>query len=661
MSIKKKFSWYEKAIIFISLSVLVWGSLGLINSRISVIREYLPDFLLSKNEKAILQNTSYLSPVGMTGTCSNTQNVNSSNNVYATCTAVGQTIIVSNFSLLQSEGGSIPEDSRTYIQGFDIEVEGNEDCFGGNYQTNFTLSKDGGATYYTETQGHSQLFNSGSDSEMSWSEGYGSVSIINDLGGTATNGDSPIRWNYTDISNKNFRVKFQVSSVCAGNLNIDNIKINVGFTNPPTNNITTSDLDNPEIYHLSISDITNPINLSNIYVYIPFDWNDTVHGTGGLESNTLLRQADYHPNSLEPYDFGNIDPIINSTCGIIGNGACFNGSIPGVTINRGDGYLFYGTDNFTIGYWAFVNATSNGRRTFTGTNHYMALRNTGVMAWELFNATATALKHDICASPYQYSRSQWEYWTAVWIRNSSGGFALLYQNGSLAVTCSVPMMETQLMTVDRIGGTGTASTNWRGNIDQFIIIKTALNSSQVADLYNNQSKIFYPRGELVFSNLNIAPNNTLNLSVSGVVPIGTSINVSFGRKSGASYIYDNEFAFSGLSLNNSIIDTPSNYSIKYIFYSDANQDITPIINRSDIKSYYQQPCYYTGGNWAINCSNNCNINRTSYLDSGSNITVFGDGNMSFTSNLTGWNNFIFGSTGNACTGILLNGNRVTPR
>lgn len=59
----------------------------------------------------------------------------------------------------------------------------------------------------------------------------------------------------------------------------------------------------------------------------------------------------------------------------------------------------------------------------------------------------------------------------------------------------------------------SATNSWNGTIDDVMLFDIALNSSQVLDIYNNQSARFATQGNISFWNLESGANTTVNISI----------------------------------------------------------------------------------------------------------------------------------------------------
>jgi len=71
-------------------------------------------------------------------------------------------------------------------------------------------------------------------------------------------------------------------------------------------------------------------------------------------------------------------------------------------------------------------------------------------------------------------------------------------------------------------------------------------------------------------------------------------------------------------------------------------------------------CTYSSGNWEITCSDNCVINSNVVMDTNSNLSIIGEGNILFSANVTGFKNYLVSgiSSSQKCNVIFANGARL---
>ncbi len=607
-----------------------------------------------------LSTTDFLDPTLTQGTFTLSNNTQISDDIYARTKVLNAYINASNFNLLQSEGGNIPEGA--YIQGMDVQVESYHDCLLGDMALGLSISGDNGATYQV-----TKTISVVDSTELYYSISNYATPETSDEGGTG------LIWNTTMLSNANFKIKVKlISSSCGLTfIYIDHLRLKIGWTPPSISNITYQDLDNPKVYHLDYSTATPTINSTNIISYIPFDWNDTSTGVGGI-----FRFLDYHPSDIELYTgiFGK-QPIINSTC-LFGTCGWFDGSSKELLEST---HSRFDLDSVTVNAWVYSKsfktestavAFGTGDAT-VGANkpdwRIGMVGNTGNEGRGGFQATNSGGTILACKSPNNFTANSWIMITGV--KNATGLY--YYENGVLINgTCpltgvlqksnlqySNPLLSVGASFQASIGG---YSSFWNGSIDEVLVLNTALNSSQILTLYNNQTKRFYSKGEKIFYGYNIGSNNTINISALLVEPQGTMLNVTIGRQFGGSFIYDGaEYKFNSSDIS---VSTPNNFTIKVIFYSDLNQYLTPVLNESfSIVSYFKNSCGYSSGNWNINRADNCIITSNVAGNSGANMTVSGTGNFTINGiNISGFDDYIFKKdcAGSNCNDFVITNVRI---
>ena len=144
----------------------------------------------------------------------------------------------------------------------------------------------------------------------------------------------------------------------------------------------------------------------------------------------------------------------------------------------------------------------------------------------------------------------------------------------------------------RLGNNPSFVRDFNGTIDEVMILNITLNSSQILQLYNNQSSRFFPRGEQIFKSLNVSGDGTenrVNITINSTTYFSSMINVSIGNSSGSDYVYYPEVNFSNNFVSNVSIGNPNNMSLKFIFYAgniSTNSFITPTLeNNINVTSY----------------------------------------------------------------------------
>ena len=557
----------------------------------------------------ILSTTSYKHAGISTGSFTNSKNANISDDTYATATAIGQEINQTNFNFLTDEGGNITNGS--YIQGIDIQIEAKHDCFRDDIVLNLSLSGNNGTTYKTTLQ-----------LTITSTEGY-IYSSEYDYPEKSDTGGNNVKWTTDELRNGNFTIKIIPHLFCTGgSLYIDDIKVNIGWTAPSITNVTNTNLDvyNVQgnlIYYLANSDLTSTINSNNIISYVAFDWDDT-------QGSTQF-SSDYHPSSEEFYQNTLQNPIINSTCGLYGLGGCFNGTQYLYELEHSRLRL----ENFTISAWTYDKSSASGKSVVAfGNKLGSGIPITFAQDWTLRKRQGGKMEvgFTYANGTYMFCRNTittnnvWIHY--VGIKNSTT--LSLYKNGVLDASCNIDpngiLLHTYpgappFLSIGSIRDVTLFTQFWLGNLDEIMVLDTALNSSDVLTMYNNQSKRFYPRGELVFPNQNIGANNTINISAQMVIPSGTSFNISIGNKSGSTYVYNPEIFYNSTQmssiavLNNISINTldNTNFSIKFIFYPDSNQFISPVLNQTINVLGYNSSAVAGATNYVISATQSLNI------------------------------------------------------
>ncbi len=568
----------------------------------------------------------YANPDIFIGQFSNRENVFLSDNQRANSTSVPANIST-NFNFLESDGGIIPDGA--FINGFEFSVESRIDATPGTSTLFATLAE--GPFFYTRDVTFA-FFTSSSDNVKTF-EGDGII---------PTDQHSWFhKWDYTELDNSSFFATITVESANR-EVQIDQIRIRVYYEPPPVLNNT----DDTNFFHTSFGD-GNIINQNNTLIYLPMDLEKMKFGKKMTPSGTLwFESRDHLQNNLT------VVP------GIYGDAYKFDNSL--------QPYLAFpyrehtrGLTNITISAW--INMTSISTRTIASQDVTFSLSGADV-SWRLQNVVdrirLITMNNTVpfgrsnsvnCDSADAVTFGEWQHVVATY----NGTTTKMYINGSLSSTCT--NQQGELRNIDgasnnlgtirvgcRLQAPNTASC-WDGGIDEFMLLDVALNESEVSALYNGEIDRFFPRSERIFTEQSLTgTNNTINLSITSATPLDSSINVSIGDGSGGTYAYGNEIA---TPYEDITIDNPGNFSIKFIFHSSTNNFLTPVMNNTFgfaefLVSEVSDSCTYVGGNWDIDCSDNCSLTSNVAIDPGGNVSIIGTGTFQGLQNITNLKNLL---------------------
>lgn len=146
----------------------------------------------------------------------------------------------------------------------------------------------------------------------------------------------------------------------------------------------------------------------------------------------------------------------------------------------------------------------------------------------------------------------------------------LYVNGVAEGTCDYQCAISALTSPLFIGKySGGATQNFNGTMDEITLWNYSLSALDILDLYNSQLERFYPQGTMLFENLNLGTNDTVNVSIINCQELnGTDIYASVNAGSKTAFDANceaNEISITGSAsnMNLTIWYNPTEYN----FYS----------------------------------------------------------------------------------------------
>ena len=350
----------------------------------------------------------------------------------------------------------------------------------------------------------------------------------------------------------------------------------------------------------------NP-NLSNAYDSIGINNGTFSNGAQyGYDNSGLVA---YYPfdvqensanNKTYDYSGNNFDGTLtngaafNASCGLgYGNCYSFDGSNDKITVTSSPSFAI--TNDITILIWIKpFNGLTATTRPLDKNGDWTVIKDVTVSNGKLaFYNWKNAIYSPQVSVPQ-------DTWTQIAFVGSIGdGKIHAYQNGTEVGTGTAGFTgitySTQML---GIGARGDAGQNpFNGSIDEVMIFNTALNSSQILDIYNNQSQRFKTAGTQTLKSQNISQGyNSINLSASNYLRTkNTNLSTKLGLwnvnqtiGSGTAYkdydLGEHWAEFNGAS---SYVNTTLYYS------ANTNLTISTWVNMKNAMNY---PMILTAGN-----------------------------------------------------------------
>jgi hypothetical protein len=274
------------------------------------------------------------------------------------------------------------------------------------------------------------------------------------------------------------------------------------------------------VYNLTVVDgNVAGVNVSgrlNNYTYLTVD--------GGIYSNVVAYFPFDKDSSTTAYDLSNNNltgtytngAYSSSICGKYDDGACFDGS---------NDYIVTGTINMnttSITYMGWIKPYP------TASNDFIMRSGTSNPQYDMVYTSGAfyCSGNGSVTSSIALTQGQWQHVACV----HNGTDLLFYHNGIFNNSASAPYpANTNRITLGSY--TGGSSYSYKGSIDEFMAFNSALNSSQISDIYNNQSQRHFQQGIEYTPQITLSSpsNNSVNFSITDYeTNYNTSINVSMG-------------------------------------------------------------------------------------------------------------------------------------
>lgn len=399
------------------------------------------------------------------------------------------------------------------------------------------------------------------------------------------------------------------------------------------------------------------INITNITSYDSTD-NNITSEDGGFSHITLndTRLVVYIPfdvNTTLAYDW------VGSADGVYGNEATYTNS--GIT---GGAIDLDGTDDYVDAYNGF-NMSLWGEITVS----VWVKHDTGaeaatndIVSWWWFRGAAPWDSEGWVLTHHSNDQYFWQIsgkdsvtggtvsvnWTHV-VGTYNGSHMVLYVDGSSVDSAgglSGNLPDVSYVESIVIGSQYTqdpaiiSGNHFEGLIDEVMIWNRSLTSTEVSNLYSNQSYRFKTPANQSFPNINISQNgsyNRVNVTVNTTQNAGSSMKLRIAEYDGN--VFQNNTAWESItSGNNQVISfnistSTDNITLQFNYSTDSNNFFSPILSGDIVIESWQTPaaaasntcsCPSINVNWNISMSDNCNITATCNIGSGVlNITGSG--------------------------------------
>lgn len=187
------------------------------------------------------------------------------------------------------------------------------------------------------------------------------------------------------------------------------------------------------------------------------------------------------------------------------NSLSFNGSADYVLL--GDNFNFERTDSFTLSAWvrrmgstlAMIVTKQSSAGVFPGWQ--LRMDASGAIRFILVNTAANNALARVTTS-YVLPSNEWVHVVATYAGTSAPSGMAIYANGvSQTLTTGQDNLSASILTSTQaqISGRDTTTNDWVGDITQVLLFNSALTSTQVADLYYDNTYPAAPIGEYLFT------------------------------------------------------------------------------------------------------------------------------------------------------------------
>src|SRR3989344_5671033 len=149
---------------------------------------------------------------------------------------------------------------------------------------------------------------------------------------------------------------------------------------------------------------------------------------------------------------------------------------------------------------------------------------------------------------------------------------VLYVNGVFNASTNINKNRTTSSTESfNIGRRGDVFSKFNGSVDEIMIFSSALNVTQISQIFQNQSSRFKNPGTQTFTNVNFRGNNTVNVSIAGnETTLNSFLQLQINNGSIVNFT-------NGRVLVYNITGNTTNANVTIIYQASPNSFYTPIV------------------------------------------------------------------------------------
>ncbi len=332
------------------------------------------------------------------------------------------------------------------------------------------------------------------------------------------------------------------------------------------NSLNTNTTYENNFTHLNVSN-------SSIVAYYPFD--DNVSATTAY---------DYTNNSNDGTITG---AVYNTSQAIYGGAMTFDGNGDFINISSSDSINFNRTEPFSISLWLKphqlnVQQSLIDKRnpTTSQIDYFLYIDSINRLQFLIQGegGATDSISGRVSNLVYVFPANIWTHIVMTYDGSSTFSGVKIYINSSnkatLIATDSLTgnPNSTGNLAIGAQNASGTPVQYFKGDIDEPMIFNRELSSTEVLALYNNQTNRFFPTGEMNFTGVNFAGNDTINITLAGCQQnMGTTLRAKVNN--GAYVNFDSSCFIKDYNATGNL----NSANVTVGFVSDANNFYTPLV------------------------------------------------------------------------------------